>query len=179
MCKKFPHNSPTRALRSLALAPCWKLLAMPVIILFMFALYISRYPSVRNTHFPWICIFFLLFLFKISPKKSTQSVHQIVQFQSQKCKSSLVCPLCLQFELSESIQLIKHLFHTFLLLFRFKSKYGCPISFKITKLYFILNIIQLPRGLTCLKIIKNSVPLLNFPFKTYLALSVVSRSILF
>ena len=42
---------------------------------------------------------------------------------------------------------IKHLFHTFLLLFRFKSKYGCPISSKITKLYIILNIIQLPRGL--------------------------------
>ena len=51
--------------------------------------------------------------------------------------------------LSESIlkQLIKHLFHTFLLLFRFKSKYGCPISSKITKLYVILNITQLPRGL--------------------------------
>ena len=50
---------------------------------------------------------------------------------------------------SESIlkQLIKHLFHTFLLLFRFKSKYGCPISSKITKLYFILNTIQLPKGL--------------------------------
>ena len=47
----------------------------------------------------------------------------------------------------DSKQLIKHLFHTFLLLFRFKSKYGCPISSKITKLYFILNIIQLPRGL--------------------------------
>ena len=57
--------------------------------------------------------------------------------------------LSLKFELSESIlkQLIKHLFHTVLLLFRFKSKYGCPISSKITKLYFILNIIQLPRGL--------------------------------
>ena len=41
----------------------------------------------------------------------------------------------------------KHLFHTFLLLFRFKSNYGCPISSKITKLYFILNIIQLPSGL--------------------------------
>ena len=39
------------------------------------------------------------------------------------------------------------LFHTFLLLFRFKSKYGCQISSKITKLYFILNIIQLLRGL--------------------------------
>ena len=39
--------------------------------------------------------------------------------------------------------------------------YGCPISSKITKLYFILNIIQLPTGL---KIILNSVPLLNFPF---------------
>ena len=60
--------------------------------------------------------------------------------------------LSLKFELSESIlkQLIKHLFHKFLLLFCFKSKYGhdgCPISSKITKLYFILNIIQLPRGL--------------------------------
>ena len=51
--------------------------------------------------------------------------------------------LFLKFELSESILL----FHTFLLLFRFKSKYGCPISSKITKLYFILNIIQLLRGL--------------------------------
>ena len=38
-----------------------KILAMPVIILFMFALYISRCHSVRNTHFPWICNFFLLF----------------------------------------------------------------------------------------------------------------------
>ena len=55
----------------------------------------------------------------------------------------------LKFELSESIlkQLIKHLFHKFWLLFHFESKYGCPISSKITKLYFILNIIQLPRGL--------------------------------
>ena len=59
----------------------------------------------------------------------------------------------LKFELNESIikQYIKHLFHTFfffffLLLFRFKSKCGCPISSKITKLYFISNIIQLPRG---------------------------------
>ena len=60
-----------------------------------------------------------------------------------------MCQLSLKVELSESIlkQLIKHLFCTFLLLFRFKSKYGCPISSKITKLYFILNIIQLPRGL--------------------------------
>ena len=68
----------------------------------------------------------------------------------------------LKFELNESIikQLIKHLFHTFWLLFRFKSKCGCPISSKITKLYFILNIIQLPRGW---KIISNSVPLLNYP----------------
>ena len=54
----------------------------------------------------------------------------------------------LKFELNKSIikQLIKHLFHTFLMLFRFKSKCGCPISSKITKLYFISNIIQLPRG---------------------------------
>ena len=42
---------------------------------------------------------------------------------------------------------IKHLFYKFLLLFCFKSKYSCPISSKITKLYFILNIKQLPRGL--------------------------------
>ena len=57
--------------------------------------------------------------------------------------------LSLKYELSETIkkQLIKHLFDTFLLLFRFKSKYGCPISSKITKLYAILNIIGLPRGL--------------------------------
>ena len=47
------------------------------------------------------------------------------------------------------------------MLFRSKSQYGCPISSKITKLYFNLNIIQSTRGL---KIIKNSVPLLNFPF---------------
>ena len=44
------------------------------------------------------------------------------------------------------LQLIKHLFHTFWLLFRFKSKCGCPITSKITNLYFISNIIQLPRG---------------------------------
>ena len=36
--------------------------------------------------------------------------------------------------------------HKFLVLFRFKSKYGCPKSSNITKLYFILNI-MLPRGL--------------------------------
>ena len=48
------------------------------------------------------------------------------------------------------------------LLFHFKSKYGCPISSKITKFYFISNyIIQLPRGLI---IISNSLPLLNYPF---------------
>ena len=34
--------------------------------------------------------FLLTFLFKFFSKKSTLSVHQIVQFQSQKCKSSLV-----------------------------------------------------------------------------------------
>ena len=32
--------------------------------------------------------FLLTFLLTISPRKSTQSVHQIVQFQSLKCKSS-------------------------------------------------------------------------------------------
>ena len=69
--------------------------------------------------------------------------HMKAMLQFDRC---MVLPL--KFELSESIlkQLIKHLFHTFLLLFHFKSKYGGPISFKITKLYFILNIIQLPRG---------------------------------
>ena len=49
--------------------PFWKILAMPVIILFMFALYISRYHSVRNTQFPWICIFFLLFFTENFPPK--------------------------------------------------------------------------------------------------------------
>ena len=55
--------------------------------------------------------------------------------------------LSLKFELSESIpkQLIKHLFYKFLLLFRFRSKYGCPINSKITKSYFILNIIVTQR----------------------------------
>ena len=53
----------------------------------MFALYIFPYPSVRNA-FSIICIFF--FFIEIFYKKSTQSVHQIVLFQSQKCKSSLV-----------------------------------------------------------------------------------------
>ena len=54
----------------------------------------------------------------------------------------------LKFELNESIikQLIKHLFHQFFTVIRFKSKCGCPISSKITKLYFISNILQLPRG---------------------------------
>ena len=53
-------------------------------------------------------------------------------------------------------------FHTFLLLFRFKSEYGCPISYKITKLHLTLHIIQLPRRI---EIISNSVLLLNYPFK--------------
>ena len=35
-------------------------------------------------------VFSSYFLLTISPRKSTQSVHQIVQFQSQKCKSSFV-----------------------------------------------------------------------------------------
>ena len=54
-----------------------------------------------------------------------------------------------KFELIESIlkQLIKLLFHTFLPLFRSKSQHGCPISSKITKLYFDLNIIQSTIGL--------------------------------
>ena len=72
--------------------------------------------------------------------------------------------LSLKFELIESI--LKHwlsiYFLHFSLLFRFKSKYGCPISSKITTLYFISNIIHLAWGL---KIISNSVPLLNYPFK--------------
>ena len=44
------------------------------------------------------------------------------------------------------------LFHTFLLLFCSKSQYGCPISSKITKLYFNLNIIQSTRGLTLIRL---------------------------
>ena len=51
-----------------------KVLAMPVIILFMFALYISRYYSVRNTHFPWICIFFLLFFYWQFPQENPPKV---------------------------------------------------------------------------------------------------------
>ena len=53
--------------------------------------------------------------------------------------------LSFKFELSESIlkQLIKYLFHTCLLLFRFKSKYGCSISSKIKKLFYISNIYYL------------------------------------
>ena len=83
-------------------------------------------------------------------------------FKKQCCIDRCVV-LYFKFELNESIleQLIGHLFHTFLLLFHFQSKYGCPISSKITKLYFISNIIQLPRGE---KTISNSVPLLNYPF---------------
>ena len=78
--------------------------------------------------------------------------------------------LSFKFELSESIlkQLIKHLFHTFwLVLFRFKSKYGCPISSKITKLYFILNIIySYPEVKTLSQIMSHywTIPL-NFPCK--------------
>ena len=52
----------------------------------------------------------------------------------------------LKFELNESI--IKTIDKAFIsyIFYCFKSKCGCPISSKITKLYFILNIIQLPRG---------------------------------
>ena len=66
----------------------------------------------------------------------------------QHCSDRCVV-ICFKFELIESIlkQLIKLLFHTFLLLFRSKSQHGYPISSEITKLYFDLNIIQLPRGL--------------------------------
>ena len=78
--------------------------------------------------------------------------------------------LSLKFELSESIlkQLIKHLLHTFLLLFHFKSKYGCPISSKITKSYFILNIIQLLRGLKFISMLYHywSIPLKGPTFPT-------------
>ena len=76
-----------------------------------------------------------------------------------------MCRFISQSELSESIlkQLIKRLFCTFLLLFRFKSKYGCPISSKITKiiLYFEYHTVT-----QRFKDDLNSVPLLNFPFKT-------------
>ena len=60
-----------------------------------------------------------------------------------------MCVVCFKFELIESIlkQMIKLLFHTFLLLFHSKSQHGCPISSKITKLYFDLNIIKSTRGL--------------------------------
>ena len=60
-----------------------------------------------------------------------------------------MCGRMIQFELIESIlkQLIKLLFHTFLLLFRSKSQHGFPVSSKITKLYFDLNIKVLAIGL--------------------------------
>ena len=51
----------------------------------------------------------------------------------------------LKFQSDESLQ--RFISYMFTLKIRFKSKYGCPISSKITKLYFILNIIQLSRGL--------------------------------
>ena len=77
-----------------------------------------------------------------------------------------------KFELIESIPkpLIKLLFHTFLLLFCSKSQHGCPISSKITKLYFDLNITVLAIGL---KVIKNFVPLLNFPFNSLVSYSFI------
>ena len=58
-----------------------------------------------------------------------------------------MCGCILKFELNESIikQLSIYFIH-FVLLFHFKSKFVCPKSSKITKLYFISNIIQLPRG---------------------------------
>ena len=60
---------------------------MPVIILFMFPLYISRYPSVRNAHFPWICIFFLLFLFKVFPKNPPKVCTRSINFNLKNAKA--------------------------------------------------------------------------------------------
>ena len=77
-----------------------------------------------------------------------------------------MCGCILQFELNESIikQLIKHLFHTFfLLLFRSKSKWGCPISSKISKLYFISNIDTVTQRLK--DYLKFCTTILNYPFK--------------
>ena len=66
--KQGRDPSAARSLRSLA------------VILFMFAPYTSRYHSLRNIHFPWICIFFLLcftdsFPPKIHPKWCTRSFN--------------------------------------------------------------------------------------------------------
>ena len=79
----------------------------------------------------------------------------MLETTGKQCCIDRCVVLSLKFELSESIlkRVIKHLFHTFLLIIRFKSKYGCLISYKITKLYFILNIIQLPRGLKIAEIL--------------------------
>ena len=99
----------------------------------------------------------------------TSKCHNFLIFQPIFIRFSLLCLKC--FTLSSEIKLnlfwsspLSIYFIHLFLLFRFKSKYGCPISSKITKLYFILNIIQLPSDL---KIILNFVPLLNFPFNSY------------
>ena len=47
-----PHPSPARSLRSLALAPLLKNPGYASDHILYVSLYISRYPSVRNTHFP-------------------------------------------------------------------------------------------------------------------------------
>ena len=70
-------------------------------------------------------------------------------YVKEHMKAMLYWQMCFIFQIwAKRIdsKLIKHLFHIFLQLFRFNSKYGCPISSKITKVYFISNIIQLPRG---------------------------------
>ena len=76
--KNSPYHGPTPFPRLGRFTPSlWP--RSSVIILFMFALYISRYPSVRNTHFPWIWIssdfFFIENFPKNPPKVCTRSFN--------------------------------------------------------------------------------------------------------
>ena len=82
--QKSPYRGPTPfphlvASLPLALAPSWKSwLCQWSYCLCL--LYISRYPSIKNIHFPWICIFLLNILFNNKnppslPKVCTRSFN--------------------------------------------------------------------------------------------------------
>ena len=58
---------------------------MAVIILFMFALYISRYHSVRNTHFP--CIFLWKFKLTIALKNPPKVCTRSFNFNLKNAKA--------------------------------------------------------------------------------------------
>ena len=66
--------------------PVKKILAMPVIILFMFALYISRYHSVRNT-FSMNMYFLLTFLLTISPRNPPKVCTRSFNFNLKNAKA--------------------------------------------------------------------------------------------